>query len=417
MKKIIAIILTAAMLFSLAAPAVYADADESEGCDCGVLPTIYVGPLGNTDIYAYPDTENEKTLFRPDTSAIIKLIGGILPAAVWLIMAKDYDTFGDALIKAVNDAMGDMRLDGNGNSLSHVDVKIELPTETSHKKGESYYFNYDWRLDPVEVAAQFNDFVQHVKKLTGHDKVNLRASSMGGVVTMAYFHEYGYADVDACIFQCCPILGTDVAGDLLTRKIALDSKALLDYASDGMPPFDFGGALLNVLFDFLYYSGLVDMVYGFAGGILDNLQERVFDELLTPVFGTLLGLWSFVPDSAYEEAKAINLDPETQAGLIAKADYYHYEIQCKADEILNEAVDNGVRVMIVAGYDIQRTPLVENMYNDSDATVDTKYASAGATVALKDETLGVELTIGTTLTHSKEWNINGEKVTISVEKV
>ena len=36
---------------------------------------------------------------------------------------------------------------------------------------------------------------------------------------------------------------------------------------------------------------------------------------------------------------------------------------------------------------------------------------------IKDETLGVELTIGTTLTHSKEWSINGEKVTISVEKV
>ena len=44
--------------------------------------------------------------------------------------------------------------------------------------------------------------------------------------------------------------------------------------------------------------------------------------------------------------------------------------------------------MIVAGYNIQRTPLVEAMNNHSDATVDTKYASAGATVALLDETLG-----------------------------
>ena len=34
-----------------------------------------------------------------------------------------------------------------------------------------------------------------------------------------------------------------------------------------------------------------------------------------------------------------------------------------------------------------------------------------------DETLGKELLIGTTLTHAKEWNINGEDVTISVEKV
>ena len=36
---------------------------------------------------------------------------------------------------------------------------------------------------------------------------------------------------------------------------------------------------------------------------------------------------------------------------------------------------------------------------------------------IKSETLGVELAIGTTLTHSKEWSINGENVTISVEKV
>ena len=36
---------------------------------------------------------------------------------------------------------------------------------------------------------------------------------------------------------------------------------------------------------------------------------------------------------------------------------------------------------------------------------------------IKSETLGVELSIGATFTHSKEWNINGENVTISVEKV
>jgi isoleucyl-tRNA synthetase len=36
---------------------------------------------------------------------------------------------------------------------------------------------------------------------------------------------------------------------------------------------------------------------------------------------------------------------------------------------------------------------------------------------IKSETLGTDLTIGATLTHSKEWNINGENVTISVEKV
>ena len=36
---------------------------------------------------------------------------------------------------------------------------------------------------------------------------------------------------------------------------------------------------------------------------------------------------------------------------------------------------------------------------------------------IKEETLGVSLTVGETLTNAKEWNINGETVTISVEKV
>ena len=36
---------------------------------------------------------------------------------------------------------------------------------------------------------------------------------------------------------------------------------------------------------------------------------------------------------------------------------------------------------------------------------------------IKDETLAVEISVGNTLTHSKEWNINGESVIISVDKV
>ena len=385
MKKLIAVILSVVMILTVISPAAVA-ADGK--CDCGVLPTIYVGPLGNTDIYENPGAENEKTLFRPATDTIVKLVLKLVPSLFGLLLFKDYDGFGDSLIDAVNDAMGAMALDGNGNSLPNVDVKIELPTETEHGRDYQYYFHYDWRLDPVEVAGQLDDFVQHVKTLTGHDKVNFRASSMGGVVTLAYFNEYGHKDVDACIFQSCPLLGTDVAGDLLNRKLALDARALLEYATDGYPPFTAGDTALWALFNMLYYSGLVDLVYGFADDILENLQERVFDELLTPVFGTLLGLWAFVPDRSYESAKAINLDPETQAGLIAKADYYHYQIQGRADEILNEAIDNGVRVMIVAGYNIQRTPLVESLNNNSDATVDTKYASAGATVAPLNGTLG-----------------------------
>ncbi len=356
-------------------------------CDCGTLPVIYVGPLGNTDIYENPGTENERVLFRPDTKAILKIVFKILPSLALLPLTRNYDKFGDALIAAVGDAMGALALDGNGNTAPNVDVKLELPTDPEHGKDRQYYFHYDWRLDPVEVAAQLKETVETVKELTGHDKVNFRASSMGGVVALSYFNEYGYDDVNACIFQCCPLQGTAVAGDLLCRKLKLDGRALLEYGTGAYPPIDAEGFFLYFLFNSLFYSGLVDIVMNLGEKILANLQEKVFDELMTPVFGTLLGLWSFVPDDTYEQAKKINLDPEKQAGLIAKADYYHYNIQQRADELLNGALEAGTGIMIVAGYNIQRTPLVESMTNDSDGTVDTMYASCLATVAPRNEEL------------------------------
>ncbi len=384
MKKFIAVILSAVMLFSICAPAAFA----SDECDCGVLPTIYVGPLGNTDIYENADTEDERILFRPDTKTIIGIVLKVLPAVITLPITKNYDKFADVLIEAVDGAMGAMALDGNGNSFENVSVKIDLPTDPAHGVDRDYYFHYDWRLDPIEIAGQLDAFIQHVKKLTGHDKVYFRASSMGGVTAMAYFSEYGYDDVAGCIFQCCPILGTSMAGDLLCRKLELNPRALLDYGVDALPPVDFGSTLLYFLFNGLYYSGLIDIVYSLADKLLVELQDKIFDELLTPVFGTILGLWAFVPDAVYEEAKEINLDPETQAGLIAKADYYHYNVQGKAEEILEGAVDAGLKIMIVAGYDIQATPFIESMENDSDNTVDTIYASVGGTVADYDSTLG-----------------------------
>lgn len=384
MKKAASLFICICILITAFMPA--AKALDSK-CSCGTLPVIYVGPLGNTDIYENPDTDDERVLFRPSTQTVLDIVGQVLPSLISLPITKNYDRAADKLIDAVNEKMGALALDGDGNSRKNVSVKTELPTNPSHKRGEQFYFHYDWRLDPVEVASQLNDFVEYIKKLTGHDSVNFRASSMGGVVALAYFNEYGSDEVNSCIFQCCPLLGTAVAGDLLCRKLKLDGKALLDYGTGAYPPTDAESTALYFLFNSLYYSGLIDAAISAGDNLLDNMKDKVFDELMTPVFGTLLGLWSFVPDDTYEQAKKINLDPNTQAGLIAKADYYHYNIQQRADEILNQAISDGTGIMIVAGYNIQRTPLVESMTSDSDGTVDTKYASAGATVADRNKSL------------------------------
>ena len=163
MKKIISILLCVTLILCTLAPLAHAQSDE---CNCGETPLIYVGPLGSTSIYLNPDTDEEVQLFRLTTDTVLKLVGGILPALVLLGITRNYDAFGDSVIKVINETMGMLALDGDGNSFENVSAKREMPTGTEHGKGTDYYFSYDWRLSPIEVAGQLKEFVEEVKRLT-----------------------------------------------------------------------------------------------------------------------------------------------------------------------------------------------------------------------------------------------------------
>ena len=54
---------------------------------------------------------------------------------------------------------------------------------------------------------------------------------------------------------------------------------------------------------------------------------------------------------------------------------------------LTAAKNSGVKVCLICGYNVQRTPLVTLWRSTSDGTVDTKYASLGATCGNTKEPL------------------------------
>lgn len=384
MKKAIAVVLAILMLSALFVPAFAAE----KKCDCGFNPVIYVAALGSSTVYENPGTDAQKALFRPDTMPLVEEAVSVILPAIPALVAGDFDTFGDALIGFVNDAFGALALDGDGNSKENVYAIDEYPTDENHGIDYSYYFGYDFRLDPYTHADRLHKDIQTLKELTGHDKVQLKASSMGGVVTMAYLEKYGTEDIETIIFQNCPIKGTAVAGELFCRKFEINKDALLNYALDAIPALeqDFLQGFLYGLATALDDMGVWTLLLSLADVIVENLLDRVYDEALIPIFGTLPGIWSFVPDEYYEEAKTVMVDPVAQAGLIEKLDNYHYNVQCKAEEILQNA-NKDVKIYIVAGYDIQRTPLVTAYKNTSDGTVDTKYASVGAVTADIRDTL------------------------------
>ena len=381
MKKLLAIFLSVIIASLTVIPALAAE----EECNCGEPPIIYVAALGSGTLTLDAGTENERVLFRPDIGYVIGELTPVISAAGNLINDGDYDAFGDVLIECVNKIFGDLALDKDGNSSDRVTCEEFHPTdEVEHSLDHNYYFGYDFRLDPIENAKKLHEYIAEVKALTKHDTVQLRASSMGGITTMSYIKLYGTKDIETIIFQCCPLLGTAVAGELYTGKVMLNAGAIERYAAQAMPELenDFLGGMVYLLLEMLTVAGLLDAIVAIGDDLIANLKDRVFDEALIPMFATMPGIWSFVPHEYYEEAKVfMKLDPVENAKLIERIDFYHYEVQQSAEQLITEAKANGTTFYNVVGYNMQRTPLVSAYLNDSDGTVDTKYASLGATCA------------------------------------
>ena len=392
-KSVLSIILSV-LLVLCALPVAFASeaptTAHTDTCNCGEEPIVYVAALGSATLYQNAGTEDEKVVFRPETDDIVKLVFELLGPVANLMLTKNYDKFADKLIASANGIFGSLANAEDGSSTPDITTKESLPTNPKHGLDYSYYFGYDFRADPVLTAAGLNEYINAVLELTGHTQVRVRASSMGGVVMMSYLKQYSSVKVKSVIFQNCPINGTAVAGDLFCGNFELNTTAVYRYAATALPSLlsPFMLKVVMGLVDALYYTGVLGFIIDKLNVVVENCIDKVYDELLIPVFKANCGIWSFVPDEYYEEAKTFMLGDNANETLLEKLDYYHYEVQCKSAEILNSLIEKDIPVMVVSATNIQRTPLVETWKNDSDGTVDTKYSSVGATVANLWETLG-----------------------------
>ena len=379
MKKVLSLILCAVMICCAAVPAL---AEES-GCKCGFSPIIYVGPLGCSPIVRDACAENRQVLWKMDTRFILANLTGVLPEVTKALLTRNTDLLGDALVKFVNACFGDLALDNEGNSKDNVTTpELNVPRGDKHGPDSDYYFDYDFRLDPYETADRLNEFINQVKALTGHDSVKLKCSSMGGVVLSAYLEKYGHGGIDVIICRCCPLWGTAVAGEAFCGRIELNSTALTRYAEDSIPYLDTGFAddfvegSLYALINILKGAGIIDGLCALGDKVIAEVGAEVFSEALIPIFGTMPGLWSLVPEEYFAEAVDFMRIP-AQGGLHNKIFAYRNAMANIAKN-LKAAKNDGIRVCIICGYNVQRSPIVTLWRSTSDGTVDTKFASLGS---------------------------------------
>lgn len=395
MKKVISIILAAVLAFSVCIPAFAGD----DGCDCGITPVVYVVGFGDA-LYKNTDTENRESIFPPEGGVIAKSVPDLL-VAVMCLLAGYNDGFGTFVSKAANVMLGELACNPDGTAPEGTGIKPMGPIVDTHKlpafapedgMDEGYFtFRYDWRLSPVDNAMLLDEYISEVKNVTGHDEIVLSAHSQGNTIVMTYIQLYGTDGIEKIICLSPAYQGISLIGSLFTRDVNVAGKgeALEEFLKGIMGFEDSQSKLIVSLVSFINSCGIIDAILNSLQKTLDSELDKVFDECLIDVFGSMPGLWTFVPAEEYEDAKASMFgDNEKYAAIIEKTDYYYENVQTKTVELLTEAKANGTDVVIAAGYNISTIPVTNAAATHSDLLIDTEYMTLGATCSAITETLG-----------------------------
>ena len=394
-RTLISLLLSAVMVFALCVPSFATE------------PKTAFVVVSGMNTFPLIDSNGEQA-FPPSSDTITDMVFKIVPHVLAFLATNDYDALGDGIFPPLYDAFGALAFNENGDSIKDINgtlfdsslVGKEGPFVTGGTSEfatvragidtfgleNTYFFNYDWRRDPLEHADRLNDFIEMVKAEGDYDRVVLAAFSMGGTVTCSYLYKYGSDDLDTIILCSTAFQGTSCVGSLFSADFSLSLSSLWHRLAllTGDNTWE---NVIDYLDEVLEGAGVNNFLENFANGITDNLKDRIYAEMLIPVFGRMPGLWALVPDVNYEDAKATMLNGEETDYFVERIDTYHYCVQQNAENLLKSAMNNGTNVYVLTQYNWPSLPISEYVGDqNSDNLIDAEYASGGATCAKFGET-------------------------------
>ena len=208
---------------------------------------------------------------------------------------------------------------------------------------------------------------------------------MGGTVTLSYLYKYGSKDVDSVSLCSTAFQGTSCMGSMFSGDMSIDAYGLIRRMAQ-LTRNDFLDELIMFLNNSLDAYKINASIDGYINNILTNLNDRLYKELIIPVFGYMPGLWALVDARNYEESKNFML-AGADTELIKAIDEYHRNVQARAYDIL-KAAEKDTTIYITAQYNMQGLPISESSTtSNNDFLIDVNYASGGAICSKLDKTL------------------------------
>ena len=384
LKKSLSVILALIMLLSCCSVMAFAYESKSH------LPQIYIEGFESKQIFHEDDKDHTNPLFFPVNAD--KMISKLLQYESYLSLAVaqgNPDLLYTYICLWMKDCFGLAALKPDG--ISSQDGVFAEQTTLNKKEDNKYVFRHDCRLSPIDIAHEFNDYVKWVQQDSGSQRYELAASSFGASVALAYIKEYPQErkNIDSLVFCVPSINGVNFAGELFSGSFDIDPDALELFVDDMQINDD-----LSLFITVLNKTGALDAIINAA--IEPTLKVALLKALRTvihDIFGTMPSMWSFVDDRYFYDAVEYIYGPDYKnpdheyAGLIEKITDYHENVMLKAEDIIADAENDGIKVSIISKYGDPPIPVSKEGNFTGDGFVALEMASFGATCAMNGEKL------------------------------
>lgn len=357
------------------------------------VPTINVHGLMASDVYVDADDPDSDVVWPPSTDAILNAVKDALPGIAKFAVTRNWEAFGVDITNVVNPLFEPAACNPDGTPVGNSGVRFTYPSPEEINKiisdDDEINFRYDWRIDPIVVAGQLNDFIDYVLECSGSETVKITCHSLGGLITDTYLTVYGDDKVSALCMNSTAVLGETYTGELLTGQIIFDPDALQYFLSFVFDPLEYT-ELLDSVVEILKQAGLLDFVTDFANTLVEHDLLQVSRDCLLPLFGSWPSIWAMVNDDAIDAAEHyvfdIAYEGQDFSGLQNTIHAYNERIRpYRIDTLKN--YNEKASLYIVSRYGYPSIPLTPSALSVSDGVIDTKYTSYGATVAPYGSTL------------------------------
>lgn len=404
--KVVATVVALTLVMSAVVPAFAQTASDCNG-DCEHCPTLIIPGIFQSEVFLYDENgeiavngdgdQYSGPFYLESTEEILKIALGkvLVPLIMSLVFQRDFnDTLATNFGEAVGEIlMSNIKCDENGKVVKDIRATKyngSVATLSEHDKehilsavplqsyidiaGEDhlYFFSFYSLGNMIDTTEELYNYIQLIKEQTKHDKINIVPISQGGSIANMLLQMYKdkgrdiSEDIDRIVYIVPALNGSSIVGEIFEYGLIDDDEAIYDYMIPRLMGNTWSSYLINLVIRF------------FPKDVLNSIFDAAFDGLVNGGLKYSTLIWGLVPSENYLASAEKYLSDDSSKEIRRQTDIF-YEAQLNSDKNILDAIDAGVEVFDVSGYNYPLYALVD-CWDDvsADGVIQLDSTSMGA---------------------------------------